>query len=303
MPGEDHGQERRVADDGHPALVGQRHAAGDELPGGDADADGHLHVLERGQLLVDGARGADGVQHAALAVEDGDELVPDDLSDLAVLALHLGLLHAHDASERAEQHGGVALPHRRQAAQVGHEHGSFVELRRLGRARRGGAALLRLGRHLLVQLLELGLIAQRGDHLGEGAAQDAHFVVAIDVRMDRVVAGGDRLRHAGELLDGTGHALGDDPGQDERQQQRDAAADEQRVLDLFVRRQLHVERAEEHRRADRPLLGAERLAGHHELAAVDRLAGRRHGLAGVDDLLHAGHLLHADRRCIRRARQ
>ena len=88
------------------------------------------------------------------------------------------------------------------SAQIGDEHRSLIELGRLRSAVvRRRLALLGRGGHLLVQLFDLRLVAERGDHLGEGAAEDSDFVAAIDGRMDGVVAAGNRLRDAGQLLD------------------------------------------------------------------------------------------------------
>jgi hypothetical protein len=221
VPREDEREERRVADEREAALGGEIDGTGHELAGGDADADGHRlgDVALRRELLVDRARGADGVQDAALAAEDADEAVTDDLAHDAVLADDLRLLDAHRAADDVDDARGIAAAdRRRQAAQIGHEDRPLIERRRLLRPDRNGFAFFRARGHLLVQLLELGLVAQRRDHLGERAPEDAHLVGAVDGRVDVVVAGRDRLRESGQLLDRTRHALGDDPREDEREQ-------------------------------------------------------------------------------------
>src|SRR5204862_7414221 len=124
----------------------------------------------------------------------------------------------------------------------------------------------------------------------EGAPEDADFVVALHVGTDAVVAGGHRLRDAGELLDRTRDSFRDEPGKEEREEQRRAAADEERLFDFLEGCELAIERAEEDRGADDVVAGQERLAGEDVAALVD----------GDGAGLHSAHLLHAGARRIRR---
>ena len=253
MPGEEHRQQRRVADDGDPAVTLELDRAGHELAGGDADADGHVALTHRGQFLVDRTRRADGVQDAAVASEDADEAVADDLADETVLPRHFRFLKLHGPADGGDHVCGIAAADGgRQLTEIGDEDRSFVELGRLAlRRRAGGFPLLGSGRHLLVKLFDLRLVAQSRNHLRERAPEDSDLIFAVDRRVDVVVAARHGLGDARQLLDRTRDALCDQPGEDECQEQSRAAAGQKRILDLLERRQLAVERAEEHRCAHR----------------------------------------------------
>ena len=118
--------------------------------------------------------------------------------------------------------------------------------------------------------------------------------------MHAVVAGGDRLRDSGEMFDGAGYALGDEPGKDERQQQRCAAAQQQGILDLLEGSELPIERTQEHRRADHVGPAHERLTGHDVRAALDVHCAGRDALAGAKNSVDILHLLHAHTRSVLR---
>ena len=304
MPREDLREQRRVADHREAALLFQRDGTGDELAGRDADADRDRAAGAelRRQLLVDGACRADGVDHAAVAWEEAHETVADDLAHFAVLPRDLRFLDLHGTRHFGDDARGIAVTDT-DAAEVGDEHRPLLALR-LGYALdRHGLALGRLRGHLFVQLFELRLLAQRRDHLRERAAEDPDLVGGLDVGGDVVIAAGDRLRDAGELLDRARDALGDQEREEKREQKRPAAAPEERVLDLAERRELAVEGTDEHRGADGLVPRDERLPRHDVVARLDLDVRRRDRLAGLEDLIGAVHLLHPDARRVAGARQ
>ena len=214
------------------------------------------------------------MQNSAITAEHAHQAMPFDFANLAVLPRDFRLLQLHHPADRTDQKRRIAIADRRQAAEIGHDDRSFIEPRRLRSSRNGGRrrcrlALCRFCGHLFVQLLELGLVAKRDDHLRERPAQDADFVPARDVRLHGVVAGGHCLRRHRKLLDRPRDALCDQVGEDERQQQRRAAAEEKRLLDLAEGRELAFERADEHRSADRVASRRQRLPGHDVPIAFD----------------------------------
>ena len=240
------------------------------------------------------------MQHAAIPGKDTDQALAVDFTYISVLPDHLGLLHLQHARERRHEHRRLAFANWRKPAEIGDQNGPFLEASRLRLSRDDGFSFLRSCGHLFVQLFQLRFVAQGGDHLGERAAEDSDFVAAIDVGMHAVVACGDRLRDSGEMFDGAGYALGDEPGKDERQQQRCAAAQQQGILDLLEGSELPIERTQEHRRADHVGPAHERLTGHDVRAALDVHCAGRDALAGAKNSVDILHLLHAHTRSVLR---